>query len=158
MHLHRNHPMRTPFPAIIAASFMLVGCSPAGKGPLSFQSPAYWTVEHTAPGGLDFYTVTARAPGGGLLILSRWPPPSRHEDIPNLVRQLADGFLKEAKKSSEFRLGSEEYRFGQFVGQHSQGSYATFQVATSSGTNTLQVMFMMSAGGSIWNGQFRAYP
>jgi hypothetical protein len=137
----------------LTLAFVLVGCSPASKGPLSFQSPPGWKVEHQTPGSLHFYSVTASTPDGGLMMFSQWPPPSRPEEIPALVRQLADGFLKIAKKSSEFRLASEEYRVEQFSGEHCQGSYATFQTI-SSGSNTLQTMFMMNVAGRIWNGQF----
>lgn len=149
--------MRTPLPTIIAVGFMLGGCSPAGKELLSFQSPTDWTVEHQTPGGLDFYTVTASTPDEGLLMFSKWPPPSKPEDIPTLVQQLADGFLKEAKNLSEFTLASEEYDIEQFAGEQCQGSYATFQIS-SGGTNTLQAMFMMSVDGKIWNGQFTGAP
>ena len=86
-------------------------------------------------------------------MFSQWPPPSKPEDIPTLVQQLADGFLKEAKKSSEFTLTSEEYRIEQFAGEQCRGSYATFQTSIG-GTNALQTMFMMSVDGEIWNGQF----
>jgi hypothetical protein len=145
--------MRSPIPITIAVAVLLVGCSPTGKGPLSFQSPADWKVEHKAPGGLDFYTVTGKTPDEGLLMFSQWPPPSRAEDIPALVQKLADGFREQAKKSSEFTLASEDYRVEQFAGEHCQGSYAAFQI-TSGGSNTVQAMFMMSVDGRVWNGQF----
>jgi len=145
--------MRTTLPAIILMALLLVGCSPVSKGPLSFHSPTGWKVEHQTPGGrLHFYTVTASTPDGGLLMFSQWPPPSKPEDIPTLVQQLADGFLKEAKKSSEFTLTSDEYRIEQFAGEQCRGSYATFQTSIG-GTNALQTMFMMSVDGEIWNGQ-----
>lgn len=149
--------MHTPLPTIIVLALVLVGCSQAGKGPLSFQSPTGWKVEHRTPGGLHFYAVTAKTPNEGLLMFSQWPPPSRPEDIPALVQKLADGFRDQAKKSSEFTLTSEEYRVEQFAGEHSQGSFAAFQI-TSSGTNTVQAMFMMSVDGKIWNGQFTGPP
>ncbi len=145
--------MRSPLPIVIAALFALVGCSPVGKGPLSFQSPARWKVEHQTPGGLHFYTVTAGTADGGLLMFSQWPPPSRPEEIPGLVQKLADGFLNKAKQSSEFTLVTQEYRVEQFTGPQCQGSYAVFQIS-SSGTNVLQAMFMMSVDGTVWSGQF----
>ena len=145
--------MRAPLATILVAGLMLVGCSRAGSGPLSFQSPKGWKVEYKTPGGLDFYTVTGKTPDEGLLMFSQWPPPSKPEDIPALVQKLADGFREQAKKSSEFTLTSAQYRVEEFVGTHCQGSYATFYV-TSRGANTVQAMFMMSVGGRVWNGQF----
>jgi len=140
-------------PVLIVFALVIVGCSPSGKGPLSFQSPTGWKVEHQTPGGLHFYTVTAGTADGGLLMFSQWPPPSRPEEIPGLVQKLADGFLDQAKKSSEFTLATQEYRVEQFTGPQCQGSYAVFQTG-SGGTNVLQAMFMMSVGGRVWNGQF----
>jgi len=143
--------MRSPLP--IALALVLIGCSPATKAPLSFQLPAGWKMEHQTPGSLHFYTVTAGTADGGLLMFSQWPPPSRPEEIPGLVQKLADGFLAQAKQSSEITLASHEYRVEQFTGSQCQGSYAVFQTG-SGGTNVLQTMFMMSVGGRVWNGQF----
>jgi hypothetical protein len=148
-----SHHMRSPLPILIAVALALVGCSPPGKGPLSFQSPAGWKAEHQTPGGLHFYKVTAGTPDGGLLMFSQWPPLSKPEEIPALVRQIADGFLKQAQQASEFTLASREYRIEQFAGAQCQGSYAVFQAVTG-GTNVLQSMFMMSVDGRVWNGQF----
>lgn len=148
-----SHHMRAPLPIVFAVTLMFVGCSPTSKGPLSFQSPAGWKVEHQTPGGLHFYSMTAGTPDGGLLMFSQWPPPSRPEEIPALVQKLADGFLDQAKKSSEFTLATHEYHVEQFTGSQCQGSYAVFQTS-SGGTNVLQTMFMMSVGDRVWNGQF----
>ncbi len=145
--------MRLSIPISIAVVVLLVGCSPKGKGPLSFQLPADWKAEHKTSGGLDFYTVTAKTPDEGLLMFSQWPPPSRPEDIPALVQKLADGFREQAKKSSGFTLASEDYKFEKFAGEHCQGSYAVFQIP-SGGKNTVQAIFMMSVDGRVWNGQF----
>ena len=140
-----SHHMRPPLPIVLTLALMFVGCSPTSKGPLSFQLPSGWKVEHQTPGNLHFYGVTAGTPDGGLLMFSQWPPPSRPEEIPALVQQLADGFLK--------TLASHEYRVEQFAGSQCQGSYAVFQIG-SGGTNLLQTMFMMSVDGRVWNGQF----
>lgn len=149
--------MRASLATIILLALMLVGCSRTDRGPLSFQSPVGWKVEHHAPGGLHFYTVTAQTPDNSLLMFSPWPPPSSPEDIPALVQKLADGFRDQAKKSSEFALASDEYRVEQFAGEHSQGSFAAFQV-TSNGTNAVQAMFMMNVDGRLWHGQFTGPP
>ncbi len=149
----RQHPMRPPLPTVLAFVLVFVGCSPTSKGPLSFQVPAGWTVEHQTAGGLHFYAVTAGTADEGLLMFSQWPPPSRPEEIPGLVQKLADGFLDQAKQSSEFTLASHEYRVEPFTGARCQGSHAVFQ-ARSGGTNVLQTMFMMSVDGRVWNGQF----
>src|SRR5579862_5233136 len=137
---------------VIAIAIALAGCS-SSKDPLSLQVPTGWTIEHSRPGGLHFYTMTPGSPQSGLLMFSQWPPPSRPEDIPKLVQQLADGFLKEAHNSSELKLVTEEYRVEQFAGPQCHGSYAAFQTSYG-GTNVLQTMFIMSVDDKIWNGQF----
>ncbi len=149
--------MRTLLSTIVVVMLMVVGCSKTGRGPLSFQFPTDWKVEHKTPGGRDFYTVTGKTPGKGLLMFSQWPPPSSPEDIPGLVQKLADGFRERAKKSSAFALASEDHRVEQFAGEHCQGSFAVFQLG-SGGTNTVQAMFMMSVGRRVWNGQFTGPP
>jgi hypothetical protein len=149
--------MRTLFPTIIALGLILVACSRTARGPLTFQSPTGWKVEHQTPGGLDFYTVTGKTPDEGLLMFSQWPPPSSPEDTPALVQKLADGFLEQAKKSSKFTLTSEDYRVEQFAGENCQGNFAVFQVG-SGGRKTVQAMFMMSVAGRVWNGQFTGPP
>lgn len=145
--------MRSQLLSILVFALVFVGCSPTGKGPLSFQLPSGWKVERHAPGGLQFYTVTAGTPDAGLLMLSQWPPPSRPEEIPALVQKLAEGFLDQARQSSKFTLATQHYRVEQFTGSQCQGSYAVFQISNG-GTNVLQTMFMMSVDGRVWNGQF----
>ena len=61
-------------------------------------------------------------------MFSRWPPPSKPEDIPALVRQLADGFVKEAKDSRKFALDREKYDVEQFAGDHCKGTCVVFQI------------------------------
>ena len=141
---------------IIATCLVLLGCStsaPVGQGPLVIHTPAGWLLEHDTPGGLDFYHLWTSSGKDGLLMFSKWPPPSRPEDIPELVRKVADGFVQQAKKSAEFTLVDEKYEFDQFAGDHCRGSYATFRVK-SADTKAVQAMFMMSVGGEVWNGQF----
>jgi len=88
-------------------------------------------------------------------MFSKWPPPSRPEDIPALVRKLADGFVMQAKNSPEFTLTSEKYEVQQFAGDHCKGNYAIFQIKSADGNNTgTLAVFMMSVDRQIWNGQF----
>jgi hypothetical protein len=147
--------MRTLLPAILA--LVLVGCSPTIKGPLSFQPPQDWKVAKESDP--NFYSVTAKNPDEGLLMLSEWPLSARADEMPALVQQLADGFPKKASTSPEFTLSSQEHRVESFSGEQCQGSYATFQAtSTASGKNILLAMFMVSVDGKIWNGQFTGTP
>jgi hypothetical protein len=138
---------------IIGVSFLLFGCSPDANGPLSLRSPTGWKIEHKKSGRLHSYSMAAQVPSGGILEFSEWPVPGQTEEIPTLVRQVVDIFLQEAKTSSEFTLASEEYRIERFTGEACQGSCATFQMGGDA-TNTLLVIFMMSVGDKLWQGQF----
>jgi hypothetical protein len=144
--------MRTLCSTVIAISLTLVGCSPSGTG-LSFQSPTGWKVDHKKAGGFHSYTLADRNPSGGFLEFSQWPAPNNPEDIQRLIHEVVASYLKEARTSSEFTIASTEYRIQQFVGEHCQGSYATFRMSGGL-TNNLQVIFMMSVGSNVWNGQF----
>jgi hypothetical protein len=143
---------------LASAIFLVIGCSrsgtaPLAKDPLVFESPAGWKTEYKTSGGLDFYTLTAGKPDEGLLMFSQWPPPNKPEEIPRLVQQTAETFLEQARKSSQVSLASQEYHVEQFSGAECQGSYVVFRPG-GAGVDAVQVIFMMSVDGKIWNGQF----
>ena len=76
---------------------------PPSQGPLQISPlPPGWKLEYSGENGIDFYSVLPRPEGSGVLMFSRWPPASKPEDIPALVRKIADGFLESARS----RLGS----------------------------------------------------
>jgi len=128
---------------------------PQSEGPLRVSPlPAGWKFEYDNTKGIDFYSAMPQPEGSGVLMFSRWPPPSKPEDIPALVRQIADGFLENAKKSPGVALTSEKYDLKQFVGDHCQGNYAVFQLRNAG----VQAMFMMSVNGQTWSGQFTGTP
>jgi hypothetical protein len=138
--------------SVLLLAFVFVGCSRSADGPLSFQAPKDWKVQHQLASGLDFYALTASSPEGGLLMFSRWPPLNKPEDIPVLVRKLGDGFREQASKSSGVTSANAEYRVEEFAGKHCQGSSAVFKLSGSN--NFMQAMFIMSVDGILWNGQF----
>jgi hypothetical protein len=142
--------MRSPPSIVIVAALIMAGCS---RGPLAFQLPAGWNAEHQKPGGFHCYTLTAAAPQNGVLVLSQWPSPNRPEEMPLLVRQMAEGFLRQPQQSSDFRVMTRQYRVERFAGRGCQGSYAVFWI-NSGGTNALEMLFMMSVDGRVWNGEF----
>jgi hypothetical protein len=145
---------------IIATCLLFVGCSrsvPVGKGPLAVEPPPGWQLERTTTAGLEFYTLKTGSAGEGLLMFSKWPVPSKPDEIPGLLRKLADGFVAQAKKTTKFALSNDIYEVEQFAGPQCSGSYAAFRFK-SPNTNTVQAMFMMSVEGEVWNGQFTGKP
>ena len=142
--------------AIIAICLLPIGCSrevPAENEALVVKPPTGWHLEHQTAEGLDFYSLRTDSKDHALLMFSKWPPPSKPDEIPSIVQTLAEGFLDQAKESTEFSLVDERYEIEQFSGDHCKGSYAVFRIETAD-THTVQTMFMMSVDGQIWNGQF----
>jgi hypothetical protein len=137
----------------VGLGLILTGCSPEGRGPISFQSPADWKVEWKKRGPVDSYALTTPAAGQGLLMFTRWPPPNRPEEIPSLVEKLADQFRRQATVSSDVQLASDEYNIVPFSGAHCRGNYATFRI-NSGPADILQAMFLMDIDGQMWSGQF----
>jgi hypothetical protein len=128
------------------------------EGPLQVSAlPTGWKLKYNGANGIDFYSVATQAEGSGLLMFSRWPPPSKPEDIPALVRQIADGFANSAKKQPGLALTSEKHTLEPFTGDHCKGTYAVFRLG-GAGAGTVQTMFAMSVDGQTWNGQFTGRP
>ncbi len=152
--------MRKRIQAFILLGLLFAGCLSARPGSLSFKTPADWKSLDPPPGETDFYSFTNKA--GNLLMFSPWPAPSKPEDIPALVRQLADRFVKNAKNAqalTNLTFSTYEYRIRQFSGAHCSGSYVAFEVTVrETGTKMLQALFMMAVDGRVWNGQFTGPP
>ena len=152
--------MRKHIQAVIVLGLLFAGCLTARPGSLSFQTPGAWKSLDQPSGGTDSYAFTNKA--GNLLMFSPWPPPSKPEDIPALVRQLSDRFVKDAKNAqalTNVSFPTYEYRISQFSGPHCNGSYVTFEATVrSTGTKIWQAKFLMSVDGLVWNGQFTGPP
>ena len=144
--------MRSPLAIAIAVILVLAGCSPRNHDSLSFQLSPGWKLQDEAPGGVHFYIVAANPPGEGSFMLSQWFQPTKPEEIPTVLRGIADGFVKQAKVSG-INVTSPKYQVENFNGAEGQGSYAVFQTSYA-GKNTLQTWFMVSIDGRVWNGEF----
>ena len=64
---------------------------------------------------------------------------------------MAEGFLKESKKSADLGLEKEEFTKEKIKGIEFSGEAAIF---TIQGGLLYQTMFMLSDGDGIWSGQF----
>jgi len=125
----------------------------AAEGPLEMTVPEGWRLEYKGDNGVDFYSVTPAIASNGLLMFFKWRPPTRPEEIPGLVRKLADGFVKAAARAGKYKLTSKQYEVERLAGEHCKGNHAAFWF--KSGTDDqVQGIFMLSVDGQIWNGQF----
>ena len=85
--------------------------------------PPGWKLQYngSTANGTDNYVLTLSKPGSGVFLFSRWPPPSKPEDIPSLVREQADRFVQ--RESNGFALDSEKYQVEPFTGDHCSGAF-----------------------------------
>jgi hypothetical protein len=90
-------------------------------------------------------------------MFSKWPVPTKPDEMPGLLWKLADGFVEQAKKPAKFELSSDLFEIEEFAGAQCSGNYAAFRFK-SPNTNTVQTLFMMSVDGEVWNGQFTGKP
>ena len=69
----------------------------SAAGPLQIGPlPPGWKLQYngSTANGTDNYVLTLSKPSSGVFLFSRWPPPSKPEDIPSLVREQADRFVQ----------------------------------------------------------------
>lgn len=120
------------------------------QGPLVVEPPEGWTVKHKGGGGVDLYVVSGDVAEPAVLMLSRWPAGGGREKIPETLERMAGLFLREAKKNTDFRLESDEPVKGEIEGGEFSGEFVMFTISTGA----RQVMFLISDGEGMWNGQF----
>ena len=98
----------------------------------------------------SFFALTRPEEGNVILMFSRWPVSGGKNQIPDLVRELAEGFLLEAKKNEKIQLLEDDFQSEKLAGEEFAGEAAIFVIQEG----ICQVMFMLSDGDGIWNGQF----
>lgn len=86
-------------------------------------------------------------------MFSPWPAPTKVTAVPQLVKELAVGFVAGIRKSNEISLISEEFTVEHFKGTQAEGRYVAFRFEKEE-SEAVQAMFMFSVAGNIWNGQF----
>jgi len=129
--------MRATIPSLIATAFLSFGCA-SGKGPLSFQLPTDWILQHDrAAGGLHFYRATGPARTPGLLELMQGSP--------------------EGKGEHATKGPGKEYPAEQFESEDFRGSYSVFDTSTN-GLDRVVVVIGMRSGRMEWTGRFAGSP
>ena len=150
--------MRYMLPVILMLAAARCLLAAAADGPLDVPVPAGWKMEYQGTDGLDFYSVVPQPAGSGLLMFYKWPPRTKPEEIPALVRNLAGDYVDAVKKGSAVLAGDKREVEG-FAGAHCKGSYVVFRFkGEDAGGPPMHAIFMMSADGLIWNGQFTGKP
>src|SRR5262249_35216470 len=109
--------IKTPVSKLITAVLFFLACSPDNKGPLSFETPAGWTVQHKKSKGIHSYILAAPTILEGQLEFSEWPAPGKPEDMPAIIGRVTTSFLQQARATSAFRVASEDYHIEHFAGE-----------------------------------------
>ena len=121
---------------------------------LIVKAPDTWQVEYKGDDGIQFYTVTRKDGDNALLMFSRWPVPGNVTQIPEQIKQLAEGFVAQADKNEEIKLKAKKYKIEKIEGDDFSGSFVVFSIEGG----FTQAMFMIGDEEGIWNGQFTGTP
>jgi len=133
----------------IIFSALITSSALASEGPLKVAVDERWSLDYKGD-GVQFYSLTRTKNESALLMFSKWPAPGNRDQIPVYLNQMAEGFLKEAKRNEEFSLDSDSYEKEKIEGIEFSGEAVVFTVQGG----LYQTMFMLSNGDGIWNGQF----
>jgi len=119
---------------------------------LTVETPDGWNVKYRGDNGIQHYAVTRNAGSSDLLMFSPWPvKDNNRKQIPDLVKQLADGFVDMVDKSNGLiTLKARKYKVEKIEGDPFSGSYVLFAIQGG----VMQAMFMVGDEEGIWNGQF----
>jgi len=141
------------FPVLMALWVAMAPGVRAAGSEFKIAVPEGWKME--VKENLEFHSFHIDK-GAGVLMFSKWPPPSKPIEIPELLKGMADGMVKIARDSKDFQLKKEDYEIVPFEGQLFKGSYVIFEITTPGGATdaAVQTMFLMSDGKKIYNGQF----
>lgn len=119
------------------------------KPPILVDAPMGWKVDYRGKQGIPLYVLSSKEGGMRFLVFSRWPATDDPGEIPRLMKVLADGFVAQSVDREDLRLESHDYKVEALDGEEFKGQYAAFKVPAET-----QVLFVISGGDGIWNGQF----
>lgn len=103
------------------------------------------------------YSILAKDPLEAMCLLKRWKIHSAPSDFPRLVERIASAFSPKVRD----QLASEHHEIASFTGPHCEGSYTIFAMKSSpldQKHQRLAVLFLLSADGSEWSGNFNGTP
>jgi hypothetical protein len=125
-------------------------------GPLKTSLPDGWKLECTETNGFDFYKATPKEAGDAYLLFYKCSVSMSPGDIPAALRDWADRILKKSEGHKEITVVSKKYELVAFGGEQCKGTYVDLKiVSNTSKVRFLDVIFMMTINGQIWNGQFQ---
>lgn len=145
---------------IVLITLFAVGCSEftrPSSGPLKCSVPKGWKLDYKEVSkGADFYSVNPADPSKGVLMFYTWVPPSKPEEIPMLVQQMARIFPTSVG-TTNVTLAERKPAVHQFHGTACSGSFASYAFGNAA-DGFVQAIFMLHLDGQIWNGQFSGSP
>jgi hypothetical protein len=117
--------------------------------PLRIDAEPEWKVECTGD-GIQFFMLTRSEGEQAPLMFSRWPAPGGKDQIPALIKQMADSFLLKVKRNEVPLVSKDGYQVEKIAGDEFSGQAAIFKI----NYGIYQTIFIVSDGDGICNGQF----
>lgn len=144
---------KTPGSEAAVPEIPLVAEAPSVSGetkpPILVEAPEGWKVDYKGKQGIPLYVLSSKEGNMRFLVFSRWPATDDPGEIPRLMKVLADGFVAQSVDRKDLRLESRDYKVEPLDGEEFKGQYVAFKVPKET-----QVLFVISGGDGIWNGQF----
>jgi len=134
---------------VLSITILISQLVAADQWPLVVTAEPEWSIEYTDD-GVHFFTLTRPEGENVLLMFSKWPASGGKEQIPGLIKRMADGFLDKEKNKVMSFIFKNEYEVEKLEGDEFSGEAAIFKGRFE----LFQTMFMVSDGDGIWNGQF----
>jgi hypothetical protein len=136
---------------VLSALVSLVAAVPlhAADSPFDWKVPEGWKL--TVDEKIQFHSFMIGG-GGGVMMFSKWPAPTKPEDISKTLKEMAGKFA-ELVKTKGVTLKKDEATFGEIKGVLFEGSYALFEMKVPE--DFVQTMYLVHDGkGNVFNGQF----
>ena len=141
--------MKTTHTLIIALLLNIVAVVAKAEGPLQVILPPNWSVKYDNSKSIQFYKFKKEGVKNLVLMFSLWPASNDPKQIPVFIDQMGKAFIEQVKNTPELKDFDTTYVVESIKGDSFNGSMIRFKL--QEGT---QIMFMISNGEGIWNGQY----
>jgi hypothetical protein len=117
--------------------------------PLVINADPAWQIQYQGD-GIHFFSLTRPAGENVFFTFSKWPAPGGREQVSLLLKGVADGFAESQSTRLIPFAAPDSYELETIDGDDFSGEAAVFKHWDRS----LLVLFMISDGDGIWDGQY----
>ena len=122
----------------------------AQNHPILFEADKNWNIDFKADKA-EVFIIGHEVHYELFMSLAPFTRYAKPEEIPRDIRRLAAGFEDRVTKGPFSLIRKNSKRFEKITGKEFSGEAAVFEL----NDDTLQVMFLVSAGVIVWNGSFQ---